>query len=122
MSRLFAPVLPSLAIVFAHLASATRWPSSLVRGALCAAGQGWVWFRVGIDAGRVGADRAELIAYTHAELRDDSVVAALDVGWVGAAHSGDVMDLAGLTDPDIASLPGGTRRRRSPRCSWRASE
>lgn len=107
MSRLFAPVLPSLAVVFAHLTSATRWPSSLVRCALCAAGQGWVWFRVGVDAGRVGDDRAALISHAHAELRADSVVAALDVGWVGAAHSGDVMDLAGLTDPDIASLPGG---------------
>jgi hypothetical protein len=34
-------------------------------------------------------------------------VAALDVGWVSAATEADIVDLAGLTDPEIASLPGG---------------
>lgn len=107
MSRLFAPVLPSLALVFAALAVRARWQSTAIRTALCVAGQCWVWFRVGADASRVGADRAALIQEAAAQLRPQEVVAALDVGWVGVAHRGTVVDLAGLTDPDIASLPGG---------------
>jgi len=107
MSRLFAPVIPSLGLVFAALAVHASWQSTAIRTALCIAGQSWVWFRVGTDASRVGADRAALMREAEVQLRPQAVVAALDVGWVGAAHRGTVVDLAGLTDPDIASLPGG---------------
>jgi hypothetical protein len=39
-------------------------------------------------------------------------VAALDVGWVGAATEADIVDLAGVTDPSIAALPGGHTSKR----------
>jgi hypothetical protein len=39
-------------------------------------------------------------------------VAALDIGWVSAATEADIIDLAGLTDPTIASLPGGHTSKR----------
>jgi hypothetical protein len=39
-------------------------------------------------------------------------VAALDIGWVGAATDADIVDLAGLTDPDVAALPGGHTSKR----------
>ena len=45
-------------------------------------------------------------------LEGASRVAALDVGWVGAATDADVVDLAGLTDPEIAALPGGHTSKR----------
>ena len=35
------------------------------------------------------------------------VLAALDIGWLGAATDATIVDLAGLTDPAIAVLPGG---------------
>jgi hypothetical protein len=34
------------------------------------------------------------------------------VGWVSAATEADIVDLAGLTDPEIASLPGGHTSKR----------
>jgi hypothetical protein len=39
-------------------------------------------------------------------------VASLDVGWVSAATEADIVDLAGLTDPEIAALPGGHTSKR----------
>jgi len=41
-------------------------------------------------------------------------VASLDVGWVGAAGDYDVIDLAGVTDPEVAYLPGGHTSKRLP--------
>jgi hypothetical protein len=34
-------------------------------------------------------------------------VATIDIGWVGAATGAEIVDLAGVTDPEIAALPGG---------------
>jgi hypothetical protein len=45
-------------------------------------------------------------------LADAHEVAALDVGWVSAATEADIVDLAGLTDPEIAALPGGHTSKR----------
>jgi hypothetical protein len=39
-------------------------------------------------------------------------VAALDVGWVSAATEADIVDLAGVTDPEIAVLPGAHTAKR----------
>jgi hypothetical protein len=42
------------------------------------------------------------------------VVAALDIGWLGAATDATIVDLAGLTDPVIAVLPGGHTSKAIP--------
>ena len=55
----------------------------------------------------VDEDRRELVARARPVLAGSRVVAALDVGWVGAATEAEIVDLAGLTDPSIAALPGG---------------
>jgi urease accessory protein UreF len=39
-------------------------------------------------------------------------VAALDIGWPTAATEATIVDLAGLTDPEIAALPGGHTSKR----------
>ena len=39
-------------------------------------------------------------------------IAALDVGWPSAASDAAIVDLAGLTDPEIAVLPGGHTSKR----------
>jgi len=39
-------------------------------------------------------------------------VVALDIGWVSAATDGTIVDLAGVTDPVIAALPGGHTSKR----------
>ena len=39
-------------------------------------------------------------------------MAALDIGWVGAATSASIVDLAGITDEAVAMLPGGHTSKR----------
>jgi hypothetical protein len=110
-ARLWAPVVPSLAIaallVTRHVGdvpSAIRAFAALALGASLVRGGG---------AGRgVGADRLRLIEAARPWLAGLDRVAALDVGWVGAATEADVLDLAGVTDPDVAVLPGGHTSKR----------
>jgi hypothetical protein len=114
MSRLFVPVLPALAVVFAHLARSTTGWSSVARALLCLAGQFFVLWSVGLGGARVFTDRSRLIESLESRVTPRDVVASLDIGWVGAAHRGRVCDLAGVTDPDIAALPGGHTSKRIP--------
>jgi hypothetical protein len=114
LSRLFVPVLPCLAIVFAHLARTSHPASTAARAILCLAGQVFVLSTVGASARRVFRDRAVLIEQLRGRVRPSDVVASLDIGWVGAAHQGTVVDLAGVTDPVVAGLPGGHTSKRIP--------
>jgi hypothetical protein len=69
---------------------------------------------VGLPARQVARQRLELIEAARAPLRGARSVMALDVGWVGAATSAPVLDLAGVTDPVVANLPGGHTSKRVP--------
>ena len=62
----------------------------------------------------VRAERAPLVAALPALLEPARRVATLDVGWVGAAGDYSVIDLAGVTDPEVAYLPGGHTSKRLP--------
>jgi hypothetical protein len=55
-----------------------------------------------------------LIEAVEGRLDVGSVVGSLDIGWVGAGHRGSVLDMAGVTDPVIAALPGGHTSKRIP--------
>lgn len=114
LSRLFVPVLPALAIVFAHLARHASLGSTLARAAVCLAGQIFVFATVGPAAAQVEDDRLRLIDKLKAQVAPHDVVATVDIGWVGAAHLGTVVDLAGVTDPNVAALPGGHTSKRIP--------
>jgi hypothetical protein len=86
------------------------------------------WVRVGaavavsavllLDSGRaaraVGDHRERLRREAMPLLRGANTVATLDVGWVGAATSATVVDLAGVTDERVAVLPGGHTTKRLP--------
>jgi hypothetical protein len=52
-------------------------------------------------------DRTALVRAATPVLAGANRVACLDIGWVSAATDADVLDLAGLTDLEIATLPGG---------------
>jgi hypothetical protein len=111
-ARLMVPVAPSLVIAFAVIArggrpavNAARLAAALVLGGLLA-------FRAAPAGRGVQADRAALIARARPVLGDAHVVAALDIGWVGASTEATIVDLAGLTDPAIALLPGGHTSKR----------
>jgi hypothetical protein len=114
-ARLMVPVVPSLAWA-AVLASerASRWATAS-RSALAIALAALLLVigrRTIADARRVADDRAALVEAARPLLTDARRVAALDVGWVGAATEADLVDLAGLTDPEIAALPGGHTSKR----------
>jgi hypothetical protein len=112
-ARLWAPIVPALAVAaFAVGEHAPKAPTAL-RAALALALGGWLVTRGATAAGRsVGADRHALVAEGRRWLAPYHRVAALDVGWVGTATEADVIDLAGVTDPEIAALPGGHTSKR----------
>jgi hypothetical protein len=104
-ARLMVPVAPSLALVFVDLVA--HLASTIARSALALA-LGVITLVRAAPAGRhVHEDRRELVARARPALETAKVVAALDVGWVGAATEARIVDLAGLTDPAIAVLSGG---------------
>lgn len=115
--RLAVPVLPAVALLAAHLAEASRAKFTLLRVSLGSCAAAVLALGLGPAARHVGADRARLIAEARPVLAGDARVVALDVGWVGAATDADVIDLAGVTDPDVALFPGGHTSKRIPQ-AW----
>lgn len=110
--RLAVPVLPSFVLGAAELwRVAPAWASWLRVG--CAGAMSlYLLSAVGGAARGVGPDRERLIESAREPLAGARAVAALDVGWVGAAFDGKVVDLAGVTDESVAMLPGGHTSKR----------
>lgn len=112
--RLAMPVFPGVLLVGARLLAGTGPKLAALRllpafacAALLHAAQG--------NATRaVRSERAALIAALAPLLGNARRVATLDVGWVGAAGDHAVLDLAGVTDPEVARLPGGHTSKRLP--------
>jgi len=113
-SRLAVPALPTAVLAAAHIALHAAPVATAVRLAIAIAGEVFQLVRVGPAAARVGADRRALVEEVRPALAGAKVVAALDVGWVGAATDATIVDLAGLTDPEIAPLPGGHTTKAVP--------
>jgi hypothetical protein len=111
-ARLMVPVAPSLVVAFAVIARGGRPAVSAARIAVALVLGGLLAVRAAPAGRGVQADRADLIARARPVLGDAHVVAALDIGWVGASTDATIVDLAGLTDPAIALLPGGHTSKR----------
>jgi hypothetical protein len=115
LSRLAVPALPTVLLAAARLAEVAAPWSSALRFAVALAGQVFQIVRVGpANVAGVGAQRLRVIEELRPALASAKVVAGLDVGWMGAATDATVVDLAGLTDPAIAALPGGHTSKRLP--------
>jgi hypothetical protein len=115
LSRLAVPALPTVVLVAAHLASVAAPQATAARLVLALAGEVFQVVKVGpanIDG--VGAARLRLVEELRVPLAGAPVVAGLDVGWLGAATDATIVDLAGLTDPAIAALPGGHTSKAIP--------
>jgi hypothetical protein len=111
-ARLLVPVVPSL-VYAAVLASRHAHPIATAVRSAVAVLLGVALVARGGTAGRtVGPARTALVATSRPWLADAHRVAALDIGWVSAATEADIVDLAGLTDPEIAALPGGHTSKR----------
>jgi hypothetical protein len=111
-ARMMVPVAPSLVIAFVVIAREARpaWSAARIAAALAL---GVLLALKVAPAGRtVHRDRADLVARARPVLGDAKVVAALDIGWTSAATDARIVDLAGLTDPSIALLPGGHTSKR----------
>jgi len=112
-ARLIVPVVPSLAYASVLVAPYANRPFMAARSVLAALFGATMIGRGSAEAARhVGPDRAALIALARPRLAACHSVAALDIGWVGAATDSEVIDLAGLTDPYVAALPGGHTSKR----------
>jgi len=107
LSRLAVPVLPTLAIAAAAILSRAHAVVGCLRILLALAGQLFVVITVAPRAAAVGPSRISVIEQLHGPLAEARVAAALDIGWLGAATDASIVDLAGVTDPAIAVLPGG---------------
>lgn len=111
-ARLVVPVAPSLVIAVVATAPAARTWSVALRAAGALVLGAFLVVRAAPAGRSVHADRADLVARARPALAGAETVAALDIGWVGAATEARIVDLAGLTDPSIASLPGGHTSKR----------
>lgn len=111
-ARLVVPVVPSLALVLVGLAKVEDRRVTAARIVLAAALAAFFAIKNAPEGRTVMRDRAELVARARPLLASAKTVAALDVGWVSAATDADIVDLAGLTDPQIAMLPGGHTSKR----------
>ena len=107
LSRLVVPVLPAFVYVTAHLLSTPKPIIPLARLGLALVGTIFVFVRVGPVAKGVLEDRLALVESAREALEGAERVAAVDIGWLGAATPARIVDLAGVTDLEVAALPGG---------------
>lgn len=113
--RLFVPVLPSVIAVGALLQQHSTLVAGVGRAVPVLFVSGALWWYQAADARAVSAARAQLIETARPLLGSSSVIAGVDIGWLGAAApEATIVDLAGVTDPTIAPLPGGHTTKRVP--------
>jgi hypothetical protein len=110
--RLLVPIAPSLVWAALQVAERAHPIATGARLALAASLGVALIARGGTQGREVGADRAVLIEEAAPRLAGLRRIASLDVGWVGAATDADILDLAGVTDPRVAALPGGHTSKR----------
>ena len=112
--RLAVPVFPGVLLAGAALAEVSGGWSNVLRAVLLAGAAAQLHSALGSDTRSVRARRAELIAAGRALLHGSGRVGGVDVGWLGAASEQTIVDFAGVTDPEVAYLPGGHTSKRLP--------
>lgn len=110
--RLVVPVLPGWVLVGAAVAERAAAWATLLR-LLPALGLSLLlWRDVGLASRHIVRQRTTLIESGRTALAGARRIATLDAGWVGVATRAHVVDVAGVTDPTIALLPGGHTSKR----------
>jgi len=112
--RLAVPTFPGVLLVGAALAEHASGWSNLLRAVLLAASAAQLHYALGADTRAVRTQQARTIAAARELLAGAERVASVDVGWVAAASGRQIVDLAGVTDPEVAYLPGGHTSKRLP--------
>lgn len=110
--RLAVPVLPTALLAGARLGTVSAPRRFASAAAIAVAISLVLGAYVGWPARSVFEHRTRLIAAARPVLADARSVAALDIGWVGAATPAPILDFAGITDPVVARMPGGHTSKR----------
>jgi hypothetical protein len=110
--RLAVPVLPAALLAGARLGVVGKPRTFALRCVIAAAISLVLAVYVGWPARSVLEHRTQLIAAARPLLAGARSVAALDIGWVGAATRAPILDFAGITDPVVARQPGGHTSKR----------
>ncbi len=111
-ARLVAPIVPSM--LFAFVLVAARGNALLHAGRVALALGVAVWLVPrNVEAlRRAGVDRSALVDAARPLLASVGTIATVDIGWVSAVSEGVIVDLAGVTDPEVAVLGGGHTSKR----------
>jgi hypothetical protein len=112
--RLAMPVFPGVLVLGAALAERSSGLANALRLALVVACGALLQLAKGPETRAVRGERARLMAMVSPLLQGAERVASVDVGWVGAAGPYQIVDLAGVTDPEVAYLSGGHTSKRLP--------
>jgi hypothetical protein len=111
-ARLIAPIAPSLLYAFVLASPFAHWAWAGIRAGVAIALGAYLALTAAPPGRHVGRDRARLVEEARPWLGGAHRVATADIGWPTAATEADIVDLGGLTDPEIASLPGGHTSKR----------
>ncbi len=106
-ARLFVPLVPTVILAHLYSASTSRGPVFWLRSTIAIGLASWAFFSAGPRGRAVTNERAALVTRAEPVFAHAHAIAAVDIGWVSAAYEGTIVDLAGLTDPEIAALAGG---------------
>lgn len=114
LSRLVVPALPVVVVAVSHVASVSGVLFTAGRLFVTLSGEIFAFTRKTTSGPRVMEDRLALMAEARPILAQAKVVATEDAGWVGATTEATIVDLAGVTDPFVAALPGSHTDKRIP--------
>lgn len=112
--RLAMPALPGVFLLGASLSQHARVAPHALRVLTALACAAALHAVKGAETRAVRGERASMIKTVAPLLAGAERVASLDVGWVGAAGDYTVVDLAGVTDEEVAYLAGGHTSKRLP--------
>jgi hypothetical protein len=110
--RLVAPVLPIALRIAAFLNVGQRFYLRILPWVGAVAVTAYLGVHTALPGRHLVDQRMALVTEGRKLFGGAKVVAALDVGWVGIAHAGSVVDFAGVTNPRVAILPGGHTTKR----------
>ncbi len=113
--RLCAPIYPSLVwgvLQTVPMRAGFRGRVQLLLFALMPVMPGYLLAVQAHDFRSVTLRRLDWLKQAAPALHGATTVAAVDVGWVGLAFSGQVLDLGGVTDARLARIPWGHTHRR----------
>jgi hypothetical protein len=112
--RLAMPVFPGVLAVGVALAECSSARATAARLLLVLGCAALLHGAKGKETRAVRAERAQLIERASPLLAGAERVASVDIGWVAVAAEHQVVDLAGVTDPEVAYLSGGHTSKRLP--------